>query len=82
MYFLGIGLVLLVLKYLEVDPVAGWAWWIVLAPFGLAVVWWWWADSSGYTKRKAMERENARKQARVDRNRQAMGTLGDKKRRG
>ena len=81
MYFLGIGLVLLVLKYLQVDPVAGWAWWIVLGPFGLAVVWWWWADSSGYTKRKAMQRENARKQARIDRNREAMGSLSSKKRR-
>ncbi len=81
MYFLGIGLVLLVLKYLEVDPVAAWSWWVVLAPFGLAVAWWAWADGSGYTKRKAMERENARKQERIDKNRKAIGTLGSKKRR-
>lgn len=81
MYFLGIGLLLLALKYLEIGPVATWAWWIVLLPFGLAVLWWWWADSSGYTKRKAIERENARKQARIDKNRQAIGTLGSKKRR-
>ncbi|MDZ7920252.1 TIGR04438 family Trp-rich protein [Rhodoferax sp.] len=81
MYFLGIGLVLLLLKYLEVDPVAAWSWLTVLAPFGLAVAWWAWADSSGYTKRKAMERENARKQERIDRNRKAIGTLGSKKRR-
>ncbi len=81
MYFLGIGLVLLVLKYLEVDPVAAWSWWVVLAPFGFAVAWWAWADGSGYTKRKAMERENARKQERIDKNRKAIGTLGSKKRR-
>ncbi len=81
MYFLGIGLLLLVLKYLEVAPVAAWSWWVVLSPFGLAMLWWWWADSSGYTKRKAIERENARKQARIDKNRQAIGTLGSKKRR-
>lgn len=81
MYFLGIGLVLLALKYLEVAPVVAWSWWVVLSPFLLAVIWWAWADSSGYTKRKAMEKENARKQARIDKNRQAIGTLGSKKRR-
>ncbi|WP_294768737.1 TIGR04438 family Trp-rich protein [uncultured Rhodoferax sp.] len=81
MYFLGLGLVLLLLKYMEIGPVATLAWWWVLSPFGLAVLWWWWADSSGYTKRKAMEKEDARKQARIDKNRQAIGTLGSKKRR-
>lgn len=78
MYFLGIGILLLVMKYLEVAPVAGWAWWVVLSPFGLAVVWWAWADASGYTKKKVMEKENARKQARIDKSREAMG-FGTKK---
>jgi small Trp-rich protein len=81
MYFLGLGLILLLLKYLAIDPVAGWAWWMVLAPFGLAAAWWAWADSSGYTKRKVMEKENARKQARIDRQREAMGLHTSKKRR-
>ena len=78
MYLLGIGIVLLLLKYLEVGPVAGWSWWFVLAPFGLAVLWWAWADGTGYTKRKAMEREDLRKQARIDKQRDALG-LGTKK---
>jgi small Trp-rich protein len=81
MYFLGIGLLLLAMKYLEVDPVAAWSWWLVFTPFGLAVAWWSWADATGYTKRKAMERENARKQERIDKNRKAIGTLGSKRRR-
>ena len=81
MYFLGIGLVLLALKYLEIGPVALWDWWLVLSPFGLAVLWWAWADGSGYTKRKAMERENARQQARRDRTSEALGALPKKKRR-
>lgn len=81
MYFLGLGLIFLILKYLEVDPVAGWSWLVVLAPFVLAIGWWAWADSTGYTKRKAMQREDERKQARIDRNRQAIGTLNSKKRR-
>ena len=80
MYLLGIGLVLLALKYFEMGPVAAWDWWIVLAPFGLAVLWWAWADGSGYTKRKAMERESARQRARIDRNREALGALPKKRR--
>jgi small Trp-rich protein len=80
MLFLGLGLILLALKYLEIGPVALWSWWVVLAPFGLAVAWWAWADWSGYTKKKAMDRENARKQARIEKQRDAMG-LGIKRKR-
>ena len=80
MYLVGIGIVFLLCKYLEIGPMANWDWWFVLSPFALAVLWWAWADSSGYTKRKAMERENARKQARVDKNKLAIGTLQSKKR--
>ena len=82
MYLLGLGLILMVLKYLEIGPVAAWEWWFVLSPFGLAVAWWWWADWSGYTKRKVMERENDRKQVRIDSNRKSMGLapLNKKKR--
>ncbi|MDB5851623.1 MAG: hypothetical protein JWP29_5375 [Rhodoferax sp.] len=73
MYLLGLGVVLLALKYLAIGPVATWSWWIVLAPFALAVAWWAWADTTGYTKRKAVEREDRRKQARIDKSRDAMG---------
>lgn len=72
MYLLGLGLVLLLLKYTEVGPVAAWSWWWVLAPFALAVAWWAWADSSGYTKRKAMARENKRRDARRARTKNAL----------
>ena len=78
MYFLGLGLILLAMKYLEISPVAAWSWWLVMAPFALAVAWWAWADGSGYTKRKAMEREDARRKARVDKNKEAIGTLQSK----
>ena len=81
MYFLGLGLILLAMKYLEIGPVAAWSWWLVLAPFALAVAWWAWADSSGYTKRKSMDREDARRKARVDKNKAAIGTLQSKNRR-
>lgn len=73
MYFLGLGLILLLMKYLEMDPVAGWSWWVVLAPFGLAAAWWAWADASGYTRRKAMEREDKRRLDRINKQRDALG---------
>ncbi len=80
MYLLGIGIVLILLKYLEIGPLAAWSWLWVLARFGLAVAWWSWADATGYTKRKAMDRMDKRKQERLDKNREALG-LGIKKRR-
>ncbi|HET6828556.1 MAG TPA: TIGR04438 family Trp-rich protein, partial [Ramlibacter sp.] len=59
---------------------AAWSWLVVLSPFALAVAWWSWADWSGYTKRKAVEKEDARKQARIDKSRDQLG-LGTKRRR-
>ncbi|RRH86064.1 TIGR04438 family Trp-rich protein [Variovorax beijingensis] len=78
MLFLLLGLLGVGLKYFEVGMVAGWSWWIVLSPFAMAVAWWAWADWSGYTKRKVVEREEARKQARIDRQRSNMGLPGSK----
>ena len=73
MWFLGLGLLALALKYFEIGMVATWSWWIVLSPFAMAVAWWAWADSSGYTKRKIVERETRRKQERIDRQKNNMG---------
>ena len=80
MFFLGLGVMLLAMKYLEFGPVAQLSWWLALAPFAMAVAWWSWADSSGYTKRKAMERENRRRQDRIDRHKNDIGTNYKKKR--
>ena len=73
MWFLMLGLLGVALKFFEIGFVAAWSWWIVLIPFALAVAWWSWADKSGFTKRRAVEREDARKAARVERQREAMG---------
>ena len=80
MWFLALGLLSIGLKYFEVGMVAGWSWWIVLAPFALAVAWWAWADSSGLTKRREMDKMDKRKADRIDKQREALG-LGTKKRR-
>ena len=81
MYLVGLGVLFLVLKSLEIGPVAAWEWWVVLSPFGLAMAWWAWADSTGYTKRKSMEREDARRTDRIERSREALGMLSKKKKR-
>jgi small Trp-rich protein len=78
MWFLMLGLLGVALKLLEFGVVANWSWWVVLAPFAFAVVWWAWADASGYTKRKAVEKENARRQERIDRQRSNLGMLRKK----
>jgi len=80
-YLLGLGLIFLVMKYFGLGPVAAWEWWWVLSPFALAVLWWSWADWSGYTKKVAMAKEDKRRQARIERNHEALGTSGKKKRR-
>ncbi len=73
MYFLGLGLLLLGLKYFQIGSVALWSWWVILAPFGLAILWWAWADGSGYTKRRVMERENQKKLDRVEKQKADLG---------
>ena len=75
MWFLFLGLIAVALKYFEIGFVAQWSWWVVLIPFALAAAWWAWADASGYTKRKVVERENERRQARIDRQRSQLGLL-------
>ena len=79
MYFLLIGVLGLILKFLEIGPVAAISWWLVLSPFAFAVVWWAWAYASGYTKRKEVKKMDDRKQKRLDKQREAIG-LSTKKR--
>ncbi|GAO21209.1 hypothetical protein ALISP_4481 [Alicycliphilus sp. B1] len=73
MYALLLGVLLMLLKYLEIGPVANWSWWWVLSPFAVAAAWWAWADATGYTKRKAMEKMEERKKNRIDRHKEALG---------
>jgi len=78
MWFLVLGLLGVALKYFEIGFVATLSWWIVLIPFALAVAWWSWADASGYTKRKVVEKENLRRQDRIDRQRSNLGMLSSR----
>jgi small Trp-rich protein len=73
MAFLLLGLLLLGLKAAEIGPVATWSWWVVLAPFGLAVLWWGFADSTGLTQRRAIAKMEKRKADRRIRDMEALG---------
>jgi len=64
MAFIVIGVLLILLKFGEIGPVAAWTWPWVLSPFGLAVLWWAWSDWSGRTAKKAMDRMEGRKEKR------------------
>lgn len=75
MWFLLLGVLGVALKYFDVGAVGAWSWWVILSPFALALAWWAFADASGYTRRKVMEREDARKQQRIDRQRAKLGQL-------
>jgi small Trp-rich protein len=74
MYLILIGVLLLALKLADFGPVGQWSWWVVLAPFGAAALWWAWADASGWSKRRAMDKMQERKDARRRRNMEALGT--------
>ena len=73
MALLILGILLLALKLAEFGPVATWAWWMVLLPFGLATAWWAFSDSIGLTQRRAMDKMEQVKAERRNRNLQALG---------
>ena len=73
MPMLVIGVLLVVAKLAEFGPFARLSWWWILVPFALAAVWWEFADASGLTKRRAMDKMEAKKISRRD---QALEALG------
>jgi small Trp-rich protein len=73
MYFVVLGLLLIVMKLAEFGPVAEWQWGWVLSPFVGAFIWWIWADSSGYTKRKEVEKMDLRVAKRREENLEKLG---------
>ena len=64
MWFVIIGCLLVLMRWLEFGPVAAWSWWGVLWPFGLAVIWWAWSDKMGLTQQRQMAKMEAKKKAR------------------
>lgn len=85
MWFVVIGVAMLVMNVAGIGPVGAWTWkehwWALLLPFGLAVLWWLWADSTGWTQRKAMQKVDARREDRRNKQLDALGISKDRKRR-
>ena len=77
MWLVAIGVVMVLMQLFGIGPVGSWTWaddWLMLLlPFALAVAWWTWCDATGYTRRKAMERDDQRKQDRINRHLEAIG---------
>lgn len=73
MWLVVVGVVVLVLKLAGLLGVAAWPWWVVLAPFGAAALWWHVADSTGWTQRAAMRRQDERVRRRRDERLDALG---------
>jgi small Trp-rich protein len=73
MWFIVLGVLLIVMKLADFGAVAAWSWWVVLSPFALAAAWWAYADASGFTKRREMDKLEERK---LERKRKAMEALG------
>jgi small Trp-rich protein len=73
-----IGVILLGCYMAGVEPITQWSKWIIAAPFVGAVLWWQFADSSGWTKRRAMDKMEKRKAQRRERAVHALG--GDPRR--
>lgn len=73
MWFVLIGVLLLVLKFGEIGFGATLSWGWVLAPFGAAVLWWAIRDSTGMTQKAAIRRMEEKKAKRRERDMEALG---------
>lgn len=73
MWFVVIGVALLAMKSAEFGPVAEWSWWWVLSPFALAAVWWAWADAIGLTRKREIDKMEAKKAERRRKNLENLG---------
>lgn len=77
MWFVVIGVLMVLLQLFGVGPFASWTWandwFLLLLPFALATAWWTWSDATGYTRKKAMERDDQRRDARRQKAVDALG---------
>jgi small Trp-rich protein len=79
MWFIVVGVVIIVTNLTGIGPAANWNWditgdlWKMAAPFVLAAIWWGWADMSGLNKRREMEKMEQKKR---DRRKENLVSLG------
>jgi len=79
MYFVVIGVLVILANFLGIGPMADWTWtltgdlWKFCVPFGLAMVWWAWADVTGHNKRREMKKLEDKRQRRREEALEALG---------
>jgi small Trp-rich protein len=80
MYFVVIGVLIILANLLGIGPMANWTWnltgdlWKFCVPFVFAAIWWAWADKTGYYKRREIEKMDAKRQARREEQMVSLGT--------
>jgi small Trp-rich protein len=83
MWFVVIGVIVLGLHLAGIGPLGAMvfkdSWWLILSPFGMAVLWWFWADSTGWTQRRAMDKVDAKREERREKALDALGLPSRKK---
>lgn len=68
MPFVWAGLLLIVLKWFEFEPVAGWSWWAILAPLAIAFAWFELLEPLlGFDKRRADDEFAQMREKRIQR---------------
>jgi small Trp-rich protein len=75
------GIVLVVLWFLKIGPLANLAWGWLCLPFVLAVIWWSVSDSMGLTQRTAIRKSEERKAARRQRDMESLGLTARREKR-
>lgn len=66
MWILWLGVIILLLKLLDISPVAEWSWWWVSAPFIAALIWFELFERRlGLDKKKAFDELERAKQERI-----------------
>ena len=79
MFFVIVGVLIIVLNLLGIGPFGTWNWeftgdvWKFTVPFILAALWWVWADKTGLNKRREMQKMEDRKEKRRRENLANMG---------
>jgi small Trp-rich protein len=79
MFFVIIGVLIIITNLADIGPFAAWTWnitgdlWKFCVPFGFALLWWIWADKSGLDKRREIEKMEERKQNRRKENLVSLG---------
>lgn len=72
MYLLLAAIAATLLKFYEVGPFSTISWWWILGLYAATAIWWQVADATGWSRRKAMEREQRIKDERLERQRKQL----------